>query len=123
MYGGTEPRWHSEKLKCRSAVRSALDLCHVEVVVSYTDCTGQINQYINSTWQDDWNGAVANKLHPVKSVLAVLLQAVQEGLSCLVSLLHRSHIFGPFMYLKKCILKVGHILFECNHFSNKNIYI
>ena len=24
--------------------------------------------YILSTWQDDWNGAVANKLHSLKSV-------------------------------------------------------
>ena len=30
----------------------------------------------SSTWQDDWNGAVANKLHSFKSVL---LHAVQEG--------------------------------------------
>ena len=27
------------------------------------------NQYIFSTWQDDWNGAVANMLHSVKPVL------------------------------------------------------
>ena len=27
------------------------------------------NQFIFSTWQDDWNGAVANKLHSVKPVL------------------------------------------------------
>ena len=26
-------------------------------------------QYIFSTWQDDWNGAVMNKLHSVKPVL------------------------------------------------------
>ena len=26
-------------------------------------------QYIFSTWQDDWNGAVANRLHSVKPVL------------------------------------------------------
>ena len=29
----------------------------------------RLNQYIFSTWQDDWNGAVANKLHSVKPVL------------------------------------------------------
>ena len=28
-----------------------------------------INQYIFSNWQDDWNGAVMNKLHSVKPVL------------------------------------------------------
>ena len=59
-----------------SAAKSVLDLPHAQVGVPYTDFKHLISQYIFSTWQDDWNGAVANKLHSVK---AVLLQAVQEG--------------------------------------------
>ena len=55
---------------------SALDLPRAKVGVPYTDFKYLIGQYIFSTWQDDWNGAVMNKLHPVKPVL---LQAVQEG--------------------------------------------
>ena len=35
----------------------------------YTDFKPLISQYIFSTWQDDWNGAVANKLHSVNPVL------------------------------------------------------
>ena len=37
--------------------------------VPNTDFKHHINRYILSTWQDDWNGAVANKLHSVKPVL------------------------------------------------------
>ena len=49
--------------------KSALDLPRSKVGVPYTDFKHLINQYIFSTWQDDWNGAVANKLHSVKPVL------------------------------------------------------
>ena len=52
-----------------SAARSALDLPHAKVGVPYNDFNHCINQYILSTWQDGWNGAVANKLHFVKPVL------------------------------------------------------
>ena len=51
------------------AAKSALDLPRTKVGVSYGDFKHCISQYILSTWQDDWNGAVANKLHSVKTVL------------------------------------------------------
>ena len=54
-----------------SAAKSALDLPHVKVGVSYTYFKQHINQNILSTWQSDWNGAVANKLHSVKPVLEI----------------------------------------------------
>ena len=38
-------------------------------LMPYTEFKYLISQYIISTWQDDWNGAVANKLHSVKPVL------------------------------------------------------
>ena len=51
------------------AVKSALDLPHVNVGVSNSDFKHHINQYILSSWQNDSNGTVANKLHSVKPVL------------------------------------------------------
>ena len=55
--------------KADFAAKSALDLPHVKGGVPYTDFKHQINQYIISTWQGDWNGVVVNKLHSVKPVL------------------------------------------------------
>ena len=65
--------------------------------------------------------------------LAVLLQAVQEGLSCLVSCPHLSYTSDPLIYLEErsstfCehfyyILIVSHILVECNDFAGKRKYI
>ena len=52
-----------------SAATSALGLPHGKVGIPYNDFKHCINQCIPSTWQDDWNGAVANKLHSVKPVL------------------------------------------------------
>ena len=52
-----------------SSAKSALDLPHAKVGVPYNDFKHCINQNILSTWQDDWNGAVVNKLHSVKPVL------------------------------------------------------
>ena len=52
-----------------SAAKPALDLPRTKVGVPYNDFKHCINQYIFSTWQDDWNGAVMNKLHSVKPVL------------------------------------------------------
>ena len=55
--------------KADSAATSALDLPRAKVGVPYTDFNHLISQYIFSTWQDDWNGAVMKKLHSVKPVL------------------------------------------------------
>ena len=55
--------------KADSAAKSALDLPRAKVGVPSNDVKHCINQYIFSTWQDDWNSAVANKLHSVKPVL------------------------------------------------------
>ena len=37
---------------------------------------------------------------------------------CLVSFLHRSHTFDPFIHLN-----IGHILMECNHLAQIRLYI
>ena len=55
--------------KADSTSKSALDLPHAQVGVPYTDFKHLKRQYIFFTWQDDWNGAVANKLHSFKPVL------------------------------------------------------
>ena len=50
--------------KADSAAKSALDLPCVKVSVPNTDFKHPINQYILSTWQDDWISAVAKtKFH------------------------------------------------------------
>ena len=46
-----------------------MDLPCVKVGISYTDFERVINHYVFSTWQDDWNGAVTNRLYSVKAVL------------------------------------------------------
>ena len=55
--------------KANSAATPALDLPRVKIGVPNTYLKLHITQYILSTWQDDWNGAVASKLHSVKPVL------------------------------------------------------
>ena len=40
--------------------KSYLDFSRVKVGVPYIDCKHRINQFIFSTWQGDWNGAIAN---------------------------------------------------------------
>ena len=55
--------------KADFVARSVLNLPHTKVGVPYNDFKPCINQYIFSTWQDDWNGVVVNKLHSVKPVL------------------------------------------------------
>ena len=56
------PFWNSIRVK-------DLDLPRAKVGVPYTYFKYLISLYIFSTKQDDWNGAVVNKLHSVKPVL------------------------------------------------------
>ena len=67
--------------KADSVAKSALDLLRVKVSVPYTDFKHHINQYILSTWQDDWSGA--------------------ERRNCLVLCLHRSYLLDSFIHLEK----------------------
>ena len=55
--------------KADSAAKFVWNLPRVKVGVPNTDFKNHINQYFLSTWQDDWNGAIANKLHSIKPVL------------------------------------------------------
>ena len=62
----------NEKADCAAKSASNLppsNLPRAKVGVPYIDFIHCISQYILFTWQDDWNGAIANKLHSVKPVL------------------------------------------------------
>ena len=52
-----------------TAPKSALGLPCAMVGVPYTNFKYRIKQGVLSTWQDDWNDAVASKLYTVKPVL------------------------------------------------------
>ena len=55
---------------------SVLWICLVPRLVYPIMVLNIVSQYILSTWQEDWNGAVAHTLNSGR--LAVLIQAVQE---------------------------------------------
>ena len=99
----------------------------VKVGVPNTDFKHHINQYILSTWQDDWNGAVANKINSVKPVLGDWQSSYRqcrkdEVVLCHMHLSH-SYILGkdspPLCEHCQCILTVRYILVECNHFAQE----
>ena len=118
-----------------SAAKSALELPYAKVGVPYTDFKHCISQYILSSWQDDWNGAVANKLHSVKPVLGDWQSSYRrytkdEIILCRARISHT--LLTPRYILNNhppqcehclCILTVRHILVECNHFTEKRKYI
>ena len=118
--------------KADSAAKSALDLHRAKVGVPYTDFKYLISQYIFSTWQDDWNGAVMNKLHSVKPVLGDWQSSYRrcrkdEVVLCRARIGH-THLTHSYILKKdppprcehcQCTLTVRHILVECNHFAQE----
>ena len=122
--------------KADFAAKSALDLLPTKFCVSYNDFKHRISQYISSTWQGDWNGAVANKLHSVKQVLGDWQSSYRryrkdEVVLCRAHIGHtpltHSYILRkdptPQCEHCQCILTVRHILVECNHFARERKYI
>ena len=100
--------------KADSAAKSALDLPRAKVGFKYL-----IGQYIFSTWQDDWNGAVINKLHSVRPLLGDWQSSYRwcrkdEVVLCRARI---GHTYLTHSYIPKCILTVCHILVECNHLA------
>ena len=96
--------------------------------VPYNDFKDCNNQYILSTWQDDWNGAVINKLHSVKPFLGYWQTSYRqckkdEIVLCRARIGHthltNSYIFkndpSPQCEHSQCILTVHNILVECNN--------
>ena len=82
-----------------------------------------INLYIISTWQDDWNGAAANK--PVLGNLQSSYRRCRKDEVVFASAIHiwPIHIsWGKIIHLCEhcqCILTVRHILVECNNFAQE----
>ena len=110
--------------KADSAAKSALDLPRARFGVPYTDFKHLISQYIFSTLQDDWNGAVMNKLHSVKPVLGDWQSSYRW---CRTHLTH-SYILRkdppPQCEHCPCILTVCHIFGGVQSFcSRKERYI
>ena len=83
-----------------------------------------------STWQDDWNGAVVNKIHSVKPVLGDWQSSYRqcrkdEVVLCRARIGHtymtHSYILNkdppPQCERCQCILTERHILVECNHLA------
>ena len=111
--------------KADSAAKSALDLPRAKVGVPYTDFKYLISQYIFSTWQYDWNGAVMNKLHSVKPVLGEWQSSYKrcrkdEVVLCRARIGH-THLTHSYILRKdpppqcehcQCILTVRHILLK-----------
>ena len=114
--------------KADSAAMSALDLSRGKVGIPYTDLKKIISQYILSTWQDDWNGAVVNKLHSVKPVLGDWQSSYRrcrkdEVVLCRGGIGH-TYLTHPYILKKdpppqcehcQCILTVRHMLVKWNH--------
>ena len=117
--------------KADFATKSALDLPCTKVGVPH-DFKHCISQYILSTWQDDWNGAIANKLHSVKPVLGYWQSSYRrcrkdEVVLCHACIIH-THLTHSYILSKdpppqcehwQCILTVHHTLVECNHFDQE----
>ena len=118
--------------KADLAAKSALDLPRAEVGVPYTDFKHSISQYIFSTWQNDWNGAVMNKLHSVKPVLGDWQSSYRrcrkdEVVLCRTRICH-THLTHTYILRKdhpplcehcQCIPTVRHILMEWNKFARE----
>ena len=109
---------YTAMLASDSSTKSALVLPHIRVGVPYTDFKCVISQYSFSTWQDDWNGMVANKLHSVKPVLGDWQSSYRQCKKdeIVLSCLHWSYT-DPFVHLEErsppqCILIVRHILWS-----------
>ena len=108
-----------------SAAKSALELLCANVGVPYNDFKHCISQYILSTWQGDWNGAVTNKLHYVRPVLGYWQSSYRrcrkdEIVLCRAHIGH-THLIHSYILKKdsppqcehcQCILTVHHILVE-----------
>ena len=91
---------------------------------------------VSTTCQDDWNGAVANKLHSVKPIkgdrqFSYRRCRKDEVVLCRARTGH-THLTHSYIIKKdppplcehcQCIQTVCHILVECNHFAQERKYI
>ena len=109
--------------KAFSAARSALDLPHVKVCVRNTDLKHHITEYIISTWQDDWNGAVTSKLHSVTWKDNIVLCRARIGHT------HLTHSYSlrkdppPQCEHCRCILTVRHNVWSAVILQKERMYL
>ena len=117
-------------IKADFVAKSSLDLPRTKV----GDFKHFISQYILSTWLDDWNGAVANKLHSVKPVLGDWQSSYRQCRKDEVVLnrarIAHTHLTHSYILRKdpppqcehcQCILTVRHILVDCTQ-ERKDIF-
>ena len=76
---------------------SALELPLAKVGIHFNGFKHKINHYILFTWQDDWNGAFANKLHSVKPVLGDRRFRKDENVLCRARIGH-THLTYLFQF-------------------------
>ena len=118
--------------KADSAAKSILELSHAKGGVPYNDFKHCISQYILSIWQDDCNGAVANKFHSVKPILGDWQSSYRrfrkDGIVLCRAHIGHTHLAHSYILKKdpppqceycQCILTVRQILWECNHCVEK----
>ena len=124
--------WVSSHTGIKGNEKADLAANSAKVGVPYTDFKHSISQYIFSTWQDGWNGAVMNKLHSVKPLLGNWQSSYRryrkdEVALCRARIGH-THLTHSYILRKdppplcehcQCILTVRHILVECNHFARE----
>ena len=136
--------WHpiADLFSCWGVVKHSfihLKFCQNEkadfaakVGVTYTDFKYLISQYIFSTWQDDWNGAVMNKLHSIKPILgdwqSSYRRCRKDEVVLSLARIGHTHLTHSYILRKdpppqcehcQCILTVRHILVECNNFAQE----
>ena len=99
--------------KADSAAKSARDLPHVKVGVRYCDFKHEINQFVVSTWKDDWNGVFVKTFHSVKPILGDWQSSYRqygkdEIVLCRARIGH-THLTHPYIIQRdhppRCILK------------------
>jgi len=116
--------------KADSAAKFALNLPRVIMGIPYTDFKYHINKRVVYNWQNDWNNAGANKLHPVKPVLgdwqSSYRRCRKDEIVLCRSRIGHTYLTHSFIFNKEeppvcdhcqCILTVRHILVDCPHFQ------
>jgi len=73
--------------KADLAAKAALNLPRANMGIPFSDFKFEINRYILTNWQDDWDNARANKLHSIKPVLGEWQSSYRRSLFCVVLVL------------------------------------
>ena len=109
-----------------SAAKAALQKVVSECLISYTDASQYISQYVRDLWQRKWDTAVNNKLHATKPLIGEQLSAYRSVRrdEVVLSRLRLGNSYLTHSYLLKgepppecvtcgCRLTISHILVDC----------